>query len=132
MRNITLVSNFVMNLICLAAMLIGVLIAISPFYLEAGLVGWYNGYKFNPAINILGLQSFGWLVCNVLSFLLGAVIAVVAGFLGISLGITSAIIRMASQRSSANANLPTQHVPTMIILDQVRYSALDRVTLCDR
>jgi hypothetical protein len=110
MRNFTLVSNFVMNLLCLAAILSGVIIALSPFYLEAGLVGWYNGYKFNPATNILGLQSFGWLVCNVLSFLLGAAIAICAGFVGISLGITSAIIRLADQRRSANESPPSQPI----------------------
>ncbi len=74
-----------MNLICLATLVLGVMIAFSPFYLEAGIVGWYNGYKFDPATNILGMHSFAWLICNVLSFLLGAVIAIVAGFFGITL-----------------------------------------------
>jgi hypothetical protein len=101
MQNITLVSNFVMHLLCLAAMVIGVLIALSLLYLEAGVVGWYNGYKFDPVTNILGLQSFGWLVCNVLSFLLGMAIVTIAGFLGISLGITSAILRLVSQPKHA-------------------------------
>jgi hypothetical protein len=94
----TFFVTLVLCLTCLAGLVVGVLIAASPTYVEGGVVGWYNGHKFDPKTNILGLSSAVWLMDCLLSIVLGVVIMLVAGFVGVWLGITSAVLGMLSAR----------------------------------
>ena len=88
-----------LSCLCLAGMGIGVLIAFSPFLVDGGVVGWSQGYKYDPSHDILLLKSAGGLVYGLLSVGLGIVVALVSGFVGVWLGIASAILGLAKGRA---------------------------------
>ncbi len=83
------ITFVLLEITCLIGLVIGVLFVVSPFYLEAGIVGWMDGYD-----NKRDVLLIGWLTSTLGSIFIGVIMIVASGFFAVTIGIGAGLTGM--------------------------------------
>lgn len=86
------------TLACLALFMFGMLVAISPTFLDGGVIGMLQQHKYEAKKDILGILSLVWLIDAALSVVLGLAIALIAGLAAIFVGLGASVFHIQRAR----------------------------------
>lgn len=88
-------------LVRLAVFGIGLAVAASPWYMEGGVFGGWQGLRVRPETDILGIQTFAKFIASFISIALGLLLCNLAGLASLVLSLIAAVRDPVPPSSSA-------------------------------